>query len=162
MMYGQNVFVACSAIILALFLGKGYAIQCYSCTASSNTPSNGCATGALSSTSKVSCPAGRRYCLTTTIYTTGLGISTVSTVRGCSAVPNSGTLCSNIGGMTSRAYYSTCSTDNCNIGTIPNRGCSSSSGTGEDTTSSAVKIAGGYSFIALSMLAALLAVQNLM
>uniref|UniRef100_H2XMK2 Uncharacterized protein n=1 Tax=Ciona intestinalis TaxID=7719 RepID=H2XMK2_CIOIN len=83
-----------------------------------------------------------------------------------------------------------CSTDNCNAGTIPNTGipgCGNSSGvveettnspstkddssstaaitpnvdTGVETTSSAVKIARGY-FIALSMLAALLAVQNLM
>nr|XP_002121869.1 uncharacterized protein LOC100184972 isoform X2 [Ciona intestinalis] len=150
-MYRQQAFVLCSAFLLALFIGKGSAAQCYQCTTTSAGPTPGCVTGALSATNQLQCPSGQDHCLTSTTYTTLLGVSTVTTVRACSAAALPSTTCLNLGAI-GISFTSTCSTDNCNTGDNANTG----------VCGSAVKIAGGYSFIALSMLAALLAVQNLM
>nr|XP_002121809.1 uncharacterized protein LOC100182600 [Ciona intestinalis] len=144
----HQAILLCS--ILFAFYAPGQAIECYSCSTSTTTPNTGCMTETLADSNRKNCTTGLNYCTTSTIYAEFLNRTTVTTVRDCALLNVTGITCTNIIGV-GQTYTSTCSTDNCNTGTNAD-----TNPTVCPTVSSAGKVAGGYTFIAFSLVAAIL------
>ncbi|XP_078492830.1 uncharacterized protein LOC100184972 [Ciona intestinalis] len=117
MMYGQKVFVACSAIMLALFISQGAGIKCYQCTTSSLAPTAGCTTSDLDQSFSIICDY-QNFCSTRTTYKTVSGVVSTSIERGCASSPDNGCYFEREGTQ----YRSTCFTDNCNTETHDDTG----------------------------------------